>query len=224
MGLTKAQLYNADTGTLVVECHFNPDQLTIDRTNQFKAQYGAGSSLADVHFQGADPRTLSMSLVFDTYEARSDVRAATNKVLGLMDAETWEGTTKDRQRPPHVLFRWGDFETFPAVLTKLTQKFTLFLNSGLPVRAILHITLQEVPTEATRTIAQTQTQGQNPTSEIARAGRARVIQPGDVIDFLAADELGDPHAWRRLAEANGIDDPRRLRVGQTLVIPADLYR
>jgi len=219
MSLTKAQLYNVDTGQMVVECHFNPEELTISRSNSWSPRESAGSNLPDVHFGGMGPRTVdSLKLIFDTYERKSDVRDITNRVLALMDASAWEQTKRDRQRrPPHVMFRWGAFETFPAVITSLSQHFTLFLSSGLPVRATLTMGLQEVPKEA----AKKKSKGQNPTSQAIGARRVHVVQPGDTIDLIASMELGDPNAWRRMAEVNDIDDPRRLRAGQTLLIPEE---
>jgi hypothetical protein len=217
--LTKAQLYNLDNGQMVVECHFNPEELSISRNNQWQPHQSAGSNLPDVHFEGMGARSIEgLRLVFDTYERHADVRDVTNKVVSLMNATAWEASKTGRQRrPPHVMFRWGAFETFPAVVTTLNQKFTLFLNTGLPVRATLTLTLQEVPKQATKK----QTSGQNPTSHSTGATRVRVVQPGDTIDHLAAQEFGEASAWRRLAEANELNDPRRLRPGLVLLIPAE---
>src|SRR5450755_1812753 len=217
MALMKARLYNADTGSLVVTCHFNPNEISISKSNKWEPANSSGTNLPDVHFQGEGARSLTLSLIFDSYELRSDVRADTNKVLGLMDAPEDKSNSSQHTRPPHVMFRWGAFETFPAVITQLSQKFTLFLETGLPVRATLSLTLQEVPQEA----AKNQVQGQNPTSRAAGAQRAHMVQPGDTIDLIAADELGSPTNWRQLAEANNLDDPRRLRPGQALLIPAE---
>jgi LysM repeat protein len=217
MGLTKARLYNADTGAMVVECHFNPNEVAISKSNKWEPENSSGTNLPDVHFKGAGARSLALTLVFDTYERRTDVREATNKVLGLMDAPADKAKNSKHTRPPHVMFRWGDFETFPAVITQLSQKFTLFLESGMPVRATLSVTLQEVPQQA----AKNQSKGQNPTSRAAGAQRVHVVQPGDTIDLIAADQIGEPTDWRQLAEANNLDDPRRLRPGMALLIPAE---
>jgi nucleoid-associated protein YgaU len=37
---------------------------------------------------------------------------------------------------------------------------------------------------------------------------------------LAYEFLGDPGAWRQIAEQNNIDDPRRIPPGTTLLIPS----
>ncbi len=217
MGLAKGKFYNADSGAEVVECHFNPADLTINKSNQWKPKSSTGSNVPDVTFGGGGARTLQMSLVFDTYEAKSDVREATDKVLALMDADPIKTPSGSQKRPPHVEFGWGAFRSFRGVITQVSQKFTLFLPDGTPVRATLQVTLQEVPKAA----AKNRGAGQNPTSLAAGARRMRVVQAGDTIDWIAAEELGDPNAWRRIAEANGLDDPRRLRPGRTLLIPAE---
>lgn len=47
-----------------------------------------------------------------------------------------------------------------------------------------------------------------------------VVQQGDTLETIAEQKLGTAEKWRLIAEANGIDDPRSLRVGQKLKIPA----
>lgn len=42
---------------------------------------------------------------------------------------------------------------------------------------------------------------------------------GDTLGALAQRYLGDPSKWRVIADANGVADPRSLKVGQPLVIP-----
>jgi nucleoid-associated protein YgaU len=54
----------------------------------------------------------------------------------------------------------------------------------------------------------------------APAAADYVVQEGDTLETIAAQKLGTAEKWRLIAEANGIDDPRSLRVGQKLRIPA----
>jgi nucleoid-associated protein YgaU len=37
--------------------------------------------------------------------------------------------------------------------------------------------------------------------------------------LIADEEYGDPSKWRRIAEANDLENPRDLRSGQRLVVP-----
>ena len=42
---------------------------------------------------------------------------------------------------------------------------------------------------------------------------------GDSLASVAFHEYGNPTMWRALAEANGIDDPLRVRPGTRLLVP-----
>ena len=48
------------------------------------------------------------------------------------------------------------------------------------------------------------------------------VEPGDRLSVLAREFTGDMALWRTIADLNGIDDPRRLSVGQVLEIPVAL--
>jgi hypothetical protein len=47
----------------------------------------------------------------------------------------------------------------------------------------------------------------------------RNIIEGETLSGIAGDVLGDPGAWREIAELNNIDDPRRVPAGAQLIIP-----
>jgi len=48
-----------------------------------------------------------------------------------------------------------------------------------------------------------------------------VVQKGDTLAELAERYLGSADEWRRIAEANDIDDPTKLEIGTRLSIPKD---
>jgi nucleoid-associated protein YgaU len=52
-------------------------------------------------------------------------------------------------------------------------------------------------------------------------GRTYVIHPGDTLAELARRYYGDRSQWQRIQAAHApmIDDPRRLTVGTSIVIP-----
>lgn len=110
-----------------------------------------------------------------------------------------------------VEFQWGATWSFKAVITDISQKFTLFRYDGTPVRATLDIAFLQAKEEG-------RYPGQNPTT-IGKPGyKRRVVQEGDSIDWIAYDEYGDSAMWRFIAESNNLDDPRRLKPGQVLAI------
>lgn len=224
MALVKGWFRNADQDKDVVQCHFNPNEISISRSNTWSADKSSGSGVANVNFGGMGPLTLQVTVIFDTYFPDNtnvkDVReAATDKLMSLMGASVnTPSKTGKTPRPPHVQFSWGLFQSFHGVITQMSVKFTLFTPEGMPVRATVQVAMQEVPPEGPRTAKK----GQNPTSQAAGARRVHVVQDGDTIDWIAATELGDPTVWRIIADANGIEDPRRLRLGQRLIIPEDV--
>jgi nucleoid-associated protein YgaU len=93
----------------------------------------------------------------------------------------------------------------------VSVKYTLFTSGGLPVRATVSVTLEELAGDAPR---------QNPTSGGLVPQRVHTTVEGDSLQAIAYREYGNPARWRAVAEANGIDDPMRLRPGTVLLLPA----
>jgi nucleoid-associated protein YgaU len=114
--------------------------------------------------------------------------------------------------PPWVKFVWGQFKTvsFYAYVSQISATYTLFDPDGTPLRANCSLTLNEVSGS---------TPGQNPTSGGRSANHVHRLVAGDSLELLAFREYGDATAWRLIAEANGIDDPVRLRPGVEVLLP-----
>jgi nucleoid-associated protein YgaU len=62
--------------------------------------------------------------------------------------------------------------------------------------------------------------------QLARLGlstprtRSHVVQQGETLSSLAAQYYGRPGEWRSIADANGIEDPRRMVVGAFVTMPS----
>ena len=114
---------------------------------------------------------------------------------------------------PWVFFQWGSFSTasFIAYVQSVQATYTLFNTSGTPIRATCDISLTQIPLL---------TQGQNPTSGALEVHRVHRVVSGDTLQSMAWREYGDATKWRAIAEANDIDDPMRLKVGEELLIPS----
>jgi nucleoid-associated protein YgaU len=169
-----------------------------------------------LQFVHGNARTLEMELFFDTYEenrqgssqivnqAGADVRDQVMKVVGLM---TIDPTT---HAPPVIEFHWASL-SFTCVVTRASQKFTMFLPSGRPVRATVQVTFQEyinAELENTRIGRQT-----------ADYTKRHLVRQGDSLASIAAVHYGDASQWRPIAAWNQIDDPRQLEVGRLLAVP-----
>jgi hypothetical protein len=219
MALEHATLTNLDTGARH-EALFNPSEYRLAKDNTFAqaAVPGLGSPL--LQFVHGNLRTLEMELFFDTYEGHrhaarvvneplADVRTLTQPVVDLM------AINPETHAPPIVLFAWGEL-TFTGVLARATQRFTMFLESGVPVRATVEISLNEHKT------------GIQEAKEVKRrtADYTRLHELGDdeTLAAVAARYYGDPRKWRPIAIANGLEDPRRLPSGLALRLPPLPYR
>jgi hypothetical protein len=114
-------------------------------------------------------------------------------------------------RPALCLLQWGRQISWEGALTNLSIQFTLFDRDGTPVRAIVDATFQQV--------FDNQPPRQNPTSGGDPLRAAYLVMPGDTLESISYQQYGDPTAWRRLAAANGLEDPLALRPGLRLRIP-----
>jgi nucleoid-associated protein YgaU len=216
--MDKARILNVDAKDKGVECYFNPKDYTIAKTNSWTRVSVKGSNVAAAEFGGGQPATLTMKLFFDTYAKMGvqadDVREKyTDYVWKLMMVNKELKNPKNKKsRPPQVRFQWGQSWGFLAVITSISQQFTLFLPDGKPVRATLDVTFQQIKDELFYP-------PQNPTSGGDGGGRLRKVYEGDTLMGIAYDEYGDTGSWRRIADANKLTQLRRLPPGMVLVIP-----
>jgi hypothetical protein len=183
---------------------FNPAEYSIQKGNQFASTPLPGLSNPIVSFVNGDADVLTMDLFFDTYTdgGSSDVRVETDKVAVLLDIDP------DLHAPPPVLFVWGPLR-FKAVIERLSQRFTMFREDGVPVRATLNVTFKEY-----RTLAD-----QLPPNQSSDWSKRRIVAENDRLCLIAAIEYEDPSVWRVIAEANDIDNPRVLQPGRELLLP-----
>jgi hypothetical protein len=219
MALEYATLTNLDSGQRF-EVLFNPDEYTINKDNNFAQASVPGLSSPLLQFVSGNLRTLEMELTFDSLEqhkhanrtvnpAQSDVRKLTQPVVDLM------AINPDTHAPPAVLVAWGSL-TFTGVLAKVSQKYTMFLETGVPVRARLHVTFQEW-----KTALQEAKEVRRQTADYTRLYR---LAQGETLSQVAAVFYGDPGMWRPIAIANQLTDPRRLPTALLLAIPKLPYR
>jgi hypothetical protein len=209
----KAVIINLDRNDHV-PCLFNPNEYTFSKQNNWQLSGAGGSNVPQLEFSGGQPALLQMQLFFDTYKSGRDVRKEyTDKIWQLMYVEQDLTDAKTRRsRPPRVRFQWGTFTSFDAVIVSITQRFTLFLSNGTPVRATLDVVFQQAQDER-------QLPAQNPTSGGEGGERIWTVGAGESLPSIAYAAYGDPNQWKRIADANDLTDVRRLAPGSQLEIP-----
>ena len=188
------------------EVIFNPAEYSLEKGNQFSSTTVPGASNPVFSFVNGDADTLTMELFFDTYTNKggTDVRLETDKIARLLEIDP------ELHAPPPVRFVWGPL-IFRAIIERLSQRFTMFKEDGVPVRATVNVTFKEY-----KTLNEQLSEKPNQSSDWTKR---RVVAEGDRLDLIAAIEYRDASEWRRIAEANDIDNPRLLTPGREITLP-----
>ena len=187
-----------------IQALFNPKEYTIAKSVPWNPHASAGLDAPEMQFTTGQGETLNLELFFDTYEEGTNVRMHTEQLhqLALIDSEI--------HRPPLLLVSWGAL-MFRGVVESISHRFTMFLESGLPVRATVTISLRQA---ASATEQQEQIKKQSPDH-----AKIHAVQRGETLQMIASREYDDPGEWRRIADANGIVDPLQVEPGRRLMIP-----
>jgi hypothetical protein len=186
---------------------FNPTEYSIEKKNNFAQAAVLGLESPLIQYSNGDARVLSLEVMLDTYsyDNQQDLRDAY-----LAKIDRLLAIDGDLHAPPPCKVMWGSLQ-FVGVLEDARKQFTLFLDDGTPVRARVTLTFREyVPVE----IQVREAPRSSPDKH-----KSRIVGPGEGIWYIAAEAYGDGRLWRVLADANDLDDPLRLRVGTTLLIP-----
>jgi nucleoid-associated protein YgaU len=193
-----------------IEVMFNPSEYSVVSIAQLDDK-----NKKDITFKSVNIEDFTVKLVFDTYEKHKnvesgkDVRKLTEKITRIM-MPFKEG--KKVKRPPVCLFSWGKF-TYKGIISRIDQKFILFLPDGTPVREELSVTFKSVMTA--------EEYAKNMGIEACR--KVWTVKSGDRLDLIADIELKDASLWRKIADENQIDDPLKFPmdddIGRRIIIP-----
>jgi LysM repeat protein len=226
MGIERAKIFvfagDGKSNKLVdeegIEVCFNPNEYSLEKSVNHTPEK-AKADAKQLEFTETSAMTLSVTLKFDTYEERVSVREKyTKKIekLTMMRGEAdqvKDSASKKEVTPPVILFMWGKFK-FKGVIASLTQKYTMFLSDGTPVRAECTLSIREAAdnvNDAVKTGAKKEPE----------TGKPYTVKEGDRLDSIAAEQLDDPSRWSEIAMLNGIDDPLDIEVwlGRQLTMP-----
>ncbi len=204
----------------IIEVQFNPTEYSLNKGAQIAeiGIYGIDSPI--LQFVSGQNEKLTLELYFDTTrpqagatqssmgEGAKDVRDLTRSIYQLVKIQP------RTHAPPRVRFTWASL-SFKAIVESVQQKFTLFSPSGTPLRATVSVSFREYKTLEEQ-LAELNLQSSDHTKQ-------RVIQEGDTLAHIAAEEYDDPAQWRMIADhednRDKIINPRRLKAGTVLTIP-----
>jgi len=192
-----------------IQCAFNPQEYSITKTNVWTIKPVTGTDSPKPEFGGGMPWTISVRLLLDA-SLRADSTSVKDDALKLLRMMEAGGGGGGGAAPPFVTFKWGSTESPKMVGGSLRIQFVLFRPNGEPSRALVDLELTQ---------AEQAQPGQNPTTRAIAGFKLHTVGDGDSLPSLAYGYYGEPTRWRVIAEANGIDDPLRLKRGSELTIP-----
>jgi LysM repeat protein len=195
----------ADERQRRIPLRFNPTDYKLSKANTFAEITIPGLETPPIQYVRGGSESLTVQALVDTSDTLENVRTSyVDAVRNLMRPDSRE------HAPPIVRFVW-DEAVFTGVLEKLDVNYVLFRQDGVPLRAQLDITLKEF-----RPAAQ---QVMDPPRSSPSVEKSYVVRRGDTLSSISAAVYRRPDAWRELARANGITDPRDLKPGRVLTVP-----
>jgi nucleoid-associated protein YgaU len=221
----KVKVYKKDGSFETVDVQYNPNSLSFEKSPKIAEIPIPGIDAPLKQFVRGLSETLTVELFFDTTEGGTgagaqSVTTQTDKFYGMVkiDPET--------HAPPVCTFIWGRHfpgdslptmyqnqrrTEFKGVVTKVKQDFSLFAPDGTPLRAVLTVSMDEY--------RPLHDQLQQLNLQSADHTRSHVVEDGDTYPLVAWQYLQQPTEWRHIADANDVDDPRRIAFGGSLVVP-----
>jgi hypothetical protein len=208
-----------------IDIQFNPTEISLDKSAQIADINIPGLDTPLMQFVRGQTERLTMELFFDTTEVgmgagATSVTTLTDRIYELVKIEP------GRHAPPVCTFLWSSSfpgsntsfhignqrrDGFDCIVESVKQKFTLFSPEGVPLRASVTVTLREYKTLEYQ-LFQLNLNSPNRT-------HSHIAQGGDTLSSIAARYYRRPGEWRRIADANDIEDPRRLVPGAKLTVP-----
>ncbi|HTE53309.1 MAG TPA: phage tail protein [Kofleriaceae bacterium] len=186
----KCMIKNLDTG-VELKAYFNPKELSIDKKVPWNKHKSTKANNPVLEFTDADPKDLSIELLFDGYEGQVNVYDEY-----IAPLEEFTKIIEAKKRPPMVIFLWGKFPSFMGVIESLSTKYTMFLTNGTPVRATVTVKMKQADKLTVGTKEGEKKPKNQPTDDFSGQGKIATDA-----DRLRADKFDTDH--RAVLDASG---------------------
>jgi nucleoid-associated protein YgaU len=191
---------------------FNPESYSLSYKNVYSTRQGINTSGRAADYIFGKPAQFSLKIIIDGTGVTEiglapgiDVQGQVDQFLKL--AANMDGNIHE---PRFLVVKWGKL-AFPCRLEQTQITYTLFDNSGLPLRAELDTLFLHDQDDAARLRAE----GKNSPD----LTHVRIVQAHQTLPLLCEEIYGSPGYYLQVAAANGLDNFRQLRPGQRLVFP-----
>lgn len=126
---------------------FNPTELKFSRSVTIEQSRGANTRSGNnkTSFKHPNPYQLTISnIMLDTYENGTG-SSVLEPLKPFTDAVVYvQGGNNQGKRPPVYLFAWGDYPYIRCFVKSCNFRLTMFLPTGMPVRAVVDLTLEQI--------------------------------------------------------------------------------
>jgi hypothetical protein len=209
-----------------IDFQYNPSELSFQKGVQIAEIAIPGLDSPLLQFVRGQNETLTLDLFFDTTDETGiggtpvSVLTKSDRIYQLVKIDP------STHAPPICRFEWNNEfpgsglsdaiagqkrTSFQCLVETVRHKYTQFSDQGVPQRATLNVTLREYKTLD----VQLKELGLNSPDKT----QIRVLRSDETLSAIAEEHYLDAGEWRRIADANGVEDPRRLAPGVFVKLP-----
>lgn len=137
-------------GDLEVTAQYNPKELQVDLTVPWQVNPQANKNPdkgIQLEFTGAQGRSMSLELTFDGYEDNQSIAGKVDTLQKMGMPKKPGNVDENLRRPYWCVVTWGStVPNFRCVIESVSTKYTMFSESGVPLRATCTVKLKEADT------------------------------------------------------------------------------
>jgi hypothetical protein len=188
--------------------YVNPNEVTMSYEMEYDSSSGSGTTASRMDFKKVKPGDLSLAFFLDGTGANGRKIDVQTEVEKFQEVTGYNGAI---HRPNYLKIALGTLPVKRCVLKNASVAYKMFKPDGVPLRAVISATFTEHLDDQTR-VALAQ-------DESADLTHIRMVQAGDTLPGLCDDVYGNPRLYPQVAEANGLNDFRRLQAGTRIIFP-----
>lgn len=203
------------------EVMYNPNTFSENYGTVYAPQRSIGGTADTQAFMGQPSNSVSFDFLFDgtgvsgVGSSAIDLNPNVGKVGYVQEqinkfieiTQLYDG---EAHRTSHLELSWGTFH-FYGVMERATITYKLFHSSGAPLRANINATFnQTVSREVQAALAR------RTSPDLTHF---RIVKAGETLPLIAKKVYGDSKYYLEIARVNNINNFRKIKAGQQLVLP-----
>lgn len=200
---------------------YNPNTFSQSYTSVWVDETPQGGIAETQSYRRLKSKSVSFDFLFDGTSVSGvgntsiDLNPAVGEVGYVQEQiddflEITQGLNSSTHEPNFLQLSWGTF-IFNGVMSNATVTYKLFHSSGTPLRASINATFKQ---SVSRTEQAAEARRQSPDLT-----HFRLVKEGETLPLIAKKVYGDSRFYLEIARVNNINNFRKLKVGQKLVLP-----